>query len=89
MPLEAIRQQISSAVDIIVHLSRFRDRTRKVVEIVEVMDCMEGIIGINPLFMFEEKDNTNPEKVEGSLRRTCNSMHNLTKFRMSGLREKL
>lgn len=87
MPLEAIRQQISSAVDIMVHLSRFRDRTRKVVEIVEIMDCMEGAIGFNPLFVFEETENSKSEKVEGRLRRSCNSMQNLVKFRMSGLKE--
>ncbi len=89
MPLEAIRHQIASAVDIMVHLSRFRDRTRKVVEIVEVMDCKEGEIGINPLFVFEENEGSSIERVEGKLRRTGNSMQNLSKFRMAGLSEVL
>lgn len=87
MPLEAIRQQIASAVDIMVHLSRFRDRTRKVVEIVEVTDCINGRIGLNPLFVFEERRNPDSEKVEGSLLRTGNSMQNLNKFRMAGLND--
>lgn len=87
MPLEAIRQQISSAIDVMVHLSRFRDRTRKVVEIVEVMDCREGAIGLNPLFLFEEREGGAIERVEGCLRRTDNNMHNLSKFKMAGLNE--
>ncbi|MGI6585690.1 MAG: CpaF family protein [Gracilibacteraceae bacterium] len=87
MPLEAIRQQISSAIDIIIHLSRFRDRTRKVVEIVEVTDCKEGIIGLNPLFEFREKDGSTPERVEGCLVRTGNPVKNLSKFRMAGINE--
>jgi pilus assembly protein CpaF len=85
IPLEAIRQQISSAIDIMVHLSRFRDRTRKVVEIVEVMDCSEGIIGLNPLYVFEENRSSTSERVDGCLMRTCNSMQNLSKFSMAGL----
>ena len=85
MPLEAIRQQISSAIDVMVHLSRFRDKTRKVVEITEVMDCREGIIGLNPIFVFEENGDSRAERVDGSLRRTGNSMQNLSKFRMAGL----
>ncbi len=87
MPLEAIRQQISSAIDVIVHLSRFRDRTRKVVEIAEVMDCREGTIELNPIFLYEEKVSPRADKVDGCLRRTHNSMQNLSKFRMAGLNE--
>jgi len=89
MPLEAIRQQISSAVDVMVHLSRFRDRTRKVVEIVEVTDCREGIIGLNPLFVFKERESSAAERVEGCLQKTGNSMKNLSKFKMAGLNEVL
>ncbi|MEA4846298.1 MAG: CpaF family protein [Clostridiaceae bacterium] len=89
MPLEAIRQQISSAIDIMVHLSRFRDRTRKVVEIVEVTDCRKGVIGLNPLFEFKEKGSAEAERVEGCLVRTGNPMVNLSKFRMAGLNEVL
>jgi pilus assembly protein CpaF len=89
MPLEAIRHQIASAVDVMVHLSRFRDRTRKVAEIVEVMDCREGEIGINPLFVFEETESTSIERVDGRLKRTGNSMQNLSKFKMAGLSETL
>ncbi len=87
--MEAIRQQITSAIDIMVHLSRFRDRTRKVVEIVEVTDCRKGVIGLNPLFEFKEKGSAEAERVEGCLVRTGNPMVNLSKFRMAGLNEVL
>lgn len=42
IPLEAIRQQIASGIDIIVHLGRLRDKTRKVLEIVEVRGFEKG-----------------------------------------------
>lgn len=54
MPPTAIRKQIVSGVDIIVHLGRLPDRTRKVMEIAEVMDCEDGEIRLNPLFTYEE-----------------------------------
>lgn len=87
MPLEAIRQQISSAIDIMVHLARFRDKTRKVVEITEITGCADGKIGLNSLFIFEEGDGSTQEKVEGSLKRTGNSLGDPAKFRMAGLRD--
>lgn len=57
LPLDAIRQQISIGVDIIVHLSRLRDKSRKITEIVEVTeyDAVKQEIGLNPLYTFVEK----------------------------------
>ncbi|HYF75184.1 MAG TPA: hypothetical protein VD757_01245, partial [Candidatus Nitrosocosmicus sp.] len=72
-----------------VHLSRFRDKTRKVVEITEVTDCREGIIGLNPLFIFRENGSPGAARVEGCLERTENTMQNLFKFRMAGLYENI
>lgn len=89
MPLEAIRQQISSAIDIMIHLSRFRDRTRKVVEIAEVLECVEGRILLNPLFKFEEIGDKTSELVEGCLKKTGTGMLNTEKFRMAGLDESI
>ncbi len=54
LPLEAIRQQIASAVDIIIHLSRLRDHSRKTMEITEILDYKNGEIELNPLYVFEE-----------------------------------
>lgn len=55
IPLLAIQRKIASGVDIIVHLSRFRDKSRKVAEIVEVLDCTEEGILVNKLYEFVEE----------------------------------
>ena len=51
-PVESIRAQIAEAVDIIVHMDRLGDRSRRVMEIVEVLSCEQGEISFNPLFQF-------------------------------------
>ena len=84
-PLEAIRQQIASAIDILIHLSRLRDRSRRVLSISEVVGCQEGQIRLNPLFEFCDMGDTCDGKVKGFLKRTENFMHNLSKFKMSGI----
>lgn len=90
LPLPAIRSQIASAVDIMVHVTRMRDRSRKVVAIEEV-DCIEnGEIILNPLFTFTEtEDGTETDgkcpEVEGELRRTGMLKHR-EKLRMAGYR---
>ena len=89
LPLEAIRQQIASAVDIIVHLSRLRDKSRKTMEITEVVEFKNGEIVLNPLYVFEEDENSTLEKVSGSLKRTANPMINDFKLRLSGIREEI
>ncbi len=85
LPLEAIRQQIASAVDIIVHLSRMRDKTRKTMEITEVIGMENGAIILNPLFKFEEDEDSTVRKVSGSLKRTNNKMVHPDKFIASGI----
>ncbi len=89
LPLEAIRQQIASAVDIIIHLSRLRDKSRKTMEITEVLGYENGKIILNPLYVFEEDENTTLEKVSGSLNRTKNKMQNDYKLRVSGIKEEI
>ena len=51
-PVDSIRGQISEAIDIIVHMDRLGDRSRRVMEIVEVLPCQNGQIGFNPLFHY-------------------------------------
>ena len=51
-PVDSIRAQIAEAVDIIVHMDRLWDRSRRVMEIVEVLPCEDGEIGLHPLFRF-------------------------------------
>lgn len=56
IPLLAVRKQIASAIDIIVHLGRLRDKSRRLLEITEVLHCEEGEIMLNPIYSFQECD---------------------------------
>lgn len=86
LPLEAIKQQIASAVDIIIHLSRLRDKSRKTMEITEVVKYENGKIILNPLYVFEEDENSTLSKVSGSLKRTTNQMINIHKLQLAGFK---
>lgn len=85
LPLDAVRQQIASAIDIIIHLSRLRDRSRKTMEITEVTGYENGQIQLNPLYVFEEDENSTLERVSGSLQRTKNPLVNQLKLRIAGI----
>lgn len=54
IPLMAVRRQIASAIDIIVHLGRLRDKSRRVLEITEVLDLKNGEYVLNPIYTFAE-----------------------------------
>ncbi len=72
IPLAAVRGQIASGIDIIIHLGRLRDRTRKVLEICEIekeLDPVTGRIRVNPLFQFQEEKVTDG-KIVGKWRKT-------------------
>ena len=86
LPLEAIRQQIASAVDIIIHLSRLRDKSRKTMEITEIVKYENGKIVRNPLYVFEEDQFTTMNKVSGQLKRTDNPLINTHKLQLSGIK---
>ena len=87
LPLEAIKQQIASAVDIIIHLSRLRDHSRKVMEISEVAGYENGEVVLNPLYVFEEFSDFGNDKVEGFLNRTVNPLIHTAKLEAAGIRE--
>lgn len=87
LPLEAIRQQIASAVDIIIHLSRLRDKTRRTMEISEITGYEDGKIQVNPIYRFVEDENSTLEKVSGSLVRTENPFRNDHKLKLAGINE--
>lgn len=89
LPLGAVRQQIASAVDIIVHLSRLRDRSRKTMEITEVVGYTDGEIVLNPLYVFEEDDNSTIDKVSGELKRSNNPLQKDFKLKLMGYRGKI
>lgn len=89
LPLEAIRQQIASAVDIIIHLSRLRDHSRKTMEISEIVGYEDGKIVMNPLYVFEEDETSTLEKVSGALKRTENKMQNVFKLQLAGIKTEI
>lgn len=88
IPLAAIRKQIVSGIDIIVHLGRLRDRSRKVLEVSEVLDCEGDRIRLNPLYRFEEVEESREGRVIGSLVRKGGLMHD-HKLKAAGLRLRL
>lgn len=77
-PLQAVRRQIASAIDIVIHLGRLRDRTRKVMEISEVL-YEDGEYVLNRLFEYEENVNG------GNLVRTGNNLVNDVKMKKAGI----
>lgn len=88
LPLEAVRKQIASAIDIIIFLSRLRDKSRRTMEISEVAGLENGQIKLNPLFLFEEILHENLSEnapVLGNLKRTLNPLVNNQKLINSGI----
>ena len=84
LPLPAIRNQIASGVDIIVHLGRIRDKSRKVLEITEVVGCENGEIRLNPLYCFEELGESSVGNVVGKLQKKGGLLHE-GKLKAAGL----
>jgi len=66
IPLMAVRRQIASAIDIIVHLGRLRDKSRRVLEITELLDLKNGEYVLNPIYTFVEKSE-DKGKITGTL----------------------
>jgi len=86
LPLEAVRQQIASAVDIMIHLSRLRDKSRKVMEITEIAGYENGKFLLNPLYEFvEDKEKSTKDKVWGGLQRTENPLIHTIKLENAGM----
>ena len=89
IPIDAIRQQIASAIDIIIQLSRLRDKSRRTLEITEVVDYVDGKFILNPLYKFVEHGEDKNCRIIGGLERTENPMKNTYKFHMAGLSDKV
>ena len=69
LPLKAMKQQIASGIDLIIHLGRLRDRSRKVLEIVEVLGFAEEEIQLKTLYSFEEEGEDKNGRVLGTLQK--------------------
>ncbi len=87
LPLAAIRQQIASGLDIIVHLGRLRDKSRKVLEISEVLGYENGEVVTKELFGFEEQGSSLEGKVIGKLIRK-EKLCETGKLKSAGISEK-
>lgn len=85
IPLAAVRRQIASAIEIVVHLSRMRDKSRKVEEIAEITGYKDGEITVNPLFVFRETGVSTDGKVLGSLVPTGNHLVRTQKMKAAGI----
>jgi pilus assembly protein CpaF len=85
--IEAVRMQIASAIDIIIHLNWMRDGTRKIDEILEVsnFDTTTGQIFLNSLFKFKEDVDSTKEKVSGELKRTDKFLEKKQKLQNAGI----
>lgn len=87
IPIPAIRRQIASGIDIMVHLSRMRDKSRKVLEILEIdgYDIPSGEIRTHPLFEFEESGMDKDSRLTGRLRKVGCLSHT-QKLHRAGIR---
>ncbi|OZU90661.1 pilus assembly protein [Virgibacillus indicus] len=85
LPVEVIRKQISSAIDIMIHLMRLRDNSRKVVAISEIIGVEGGEVILNPLYEFIEDYEDENGKVVGSLKATGNTLTNKSKAQLAGV----
>ena len=84
IPLAAIRNQIASALDIVVQLGRLRDKSRRVLEVDEVIGVREGKVVLRPLFVFRELGDGR-DKLEGKLESTGNQLRYTEKLKRAGL----
>ncbi|QJD87400.1 CpaF family protein [Cohnella herbarum] len=83
LPVSVIRQQIASALDVVIHLSRYRDSSRRVAEISEVTGIRNGEIELSTLFRFEETGERNGRIVGRLL--PVESLRDQRKLREAGL----
>ncbi|MCD8347837.1 MAG: CpaF family protein [Lachnospiraceae bacterium] len=87
IPVQAVRRQIASGIDLIVHVGRMRDRTRKVLQIIEILgyDSEKDEILTQPLYEFEEEGSEICERVAGRLQKR-EELRNRQKLERAGLR---
>ena len=85
LPVVAIRGQLASGIDLLIHLSRLRDGTRRVTEITEIAGIADGEIRLNPLFRFAETGVERDAIVQGKLRHTGHALQRTAKLAMAGL----
>lgn len=86
IPLVAVRKQIASAIELIIQLGRLRDKSRKVLSIVEVLDFENGEITLNPLFEYAEEGEEPDGRLKGRLVSTGSKLRRTQKLLAAGER---
>ena len=84
MPLSAIRRQLAAGIDIVIHLGRLRDKSRRVLEIAEVIGMENDEIKIQSLYLLEEEGEDPNGVIVGKLQRKA-ELQNRQKLIHSGL----
>lgn len=85
IPIMAVRRQIASAIEIIVHLGRLRDKSRKVLQIVEVLGMQDGEYVTRTLYEFVEQGEDENGRVIGELQPTEYTLKNMEKLQRAGI----
>lgn len=86
VPALAVRRQIASGIDILIHLGRLRDKRRVLLEITEIAGCNDGEILLNPLYCFHELPDSNNGMVNGTWVKTGELQHK-EKLLMAGIKD--
>ena len=86
LPLPAIRGQLASGIDIIVHLGRLRDKSRKVLHIAEILPLKGSNIETNILYEFEEDGEDRDGNITGTLKKK-NDLIDISKLKAAGIKE--
>ena len=84
IPALAVRRQLASGIDLMIHLGRLRDRRRVILEISEIEGCADGEIIVNPLFRFCETESSKGGKVLGTWEKV-GELKNIDKLVMAGI----
>lgn len=84
IPALAVRRQLASGIDLMIHLGRLRDKRRVILEISEIDSCENGEIILNPLYRFQESGMDRSGKVLGSWIKT-GELHHKEKLFMAGV----
>lgn len=85
MPLDAIRGQIASAIDIVVHLGRLRDRTRRVLSINEITGMKNGEVTMHRIYEFNEEGTDENGRITGSLKAVGDGLERTEKMAAAGI----
>ena len=89
MPVSAIRRQIASAIDIVVHLGRLRDRSRRVLSISEIDGIKDEEIHLNTLYEFVEEGLDDNNGIKGALKPCKTTLKNTKKLKAAGYEDSI